>query len=64
MGVRVGVTNFFWGQSIGIVETNTFQLTFFSSVKIVGAKGLTGKTFLDQSIGINKTYTFQLQFFI
>jgi len=29
MGVRVGVANFFWGQSIGIDETNTFQLTFF-----------------------------------
>jgi len=23
MGVRVGVANFFWGQSIGIDETNT-----------------------------------------
>jgi len=29
MGVRVGVTNFFWGQSIGVDETYTFQLTFF-----------------------------------
>jgi len=25
MGSRVGVTNFFFGQSIGIDETNTFQ---------------------------------------
>jgi len=29
MGVRVGVANFFLDQSIGIVETNTFQLKFF-----------------------------------
>jgi len=28
MGVRVGVTNFFLDQSIGIDETNTFQLKF------------------------------------
>jgi len=28
------------GQSIGIDETNTFQLTLFSSTKIVGATGL------------------------
>jgi len=29
MGVRVGVANFFWvNQSIGIDETNTFQLQF------------------------------------
>jgi len=40
MGVRVGMANFFWGQSIGIDETNTFQLTFFFSMKIVGASGL------------------------
>jgi len=40
MGVRMGVANFFWGQSIGIVETNTFQLTYLSSMKIVGAAGL------------------------
>jgi len=38
MGVRVGVANFFWGQSIGNDETYTFQLTFFSSMKIVGAR--------------------------
>jgi len=30
----------FLGQSIGIDETNTFQLTFFSIMKIVGATGL------------------------
>jgi len=29
MGVRVGVANYFLGQSIGIDETNTFQLKFF-----------------------------------
>jgi len=29
MGVRVGVANFFFYQSIGIDETNTFQLKFF-----------------------------------
>jgi len=42
MAVRVGVANFFWGQSIGIDETNTFQLTFLSSMQIVGATGLCG----------------------
>jgi len=42
MAVRVGVANFFWGQSIGIDETNTFPLTFFSGMKIVGATGLDG----------------------
>jgi len=42
MGVSVGVANFFWGQSINNDETNTFQLTFFSSMKIVGAAGLGG----------------------
>jgi len=40
MGVRVGEANFFWGQSIGIDETNTFQLKFFFSKEIVGATGL------------------------
>jgi len=39
MGVRVGVSNFFLDQSIGIDETNTFQL---SNMKIVGATGLGG----------------------
>jgi len=29
MGVRVGVANFFFDQSIGIDETNTFQLKFY-----------------------------------
>jgi len=42
MAVRVGVPNFFLGQSIGIDETNTFQLKYFSSMKIVGATGLGG----------------------
>jgi len=42
MGVTVGVANFFWGQSIGIDGTKTFQLTFFSSMKIVGATDLGG----------------------
>jgi len=73
MGVRVGVANFFCGQSICIDETNTFQLTFFSSMKIVGATGFGGlwalewawqTFFFDQSIGISKTNTFKLKFFI
>jgi len=29
MGVRVGVANLFLNQSIGIDDTNTFQLKFF-----------------------------------
>jgi len=29
MGIRMGVANFFLDQSIGIDETNTFQLQFF-----------------------------------
>jgi len=33
----VGVANFVLGQSISIDETNTFQLKFVSSMKIVGA---------------------------
>jgi len=40
MGVRVDLSNFFFYQSIGIDETNICQLTFFSSMKIVGATGL------------------------
>jgi len=40
ISVSVGVANFFLGQSIGNDETNTFQLTFFSSMNIVGATGL------------------------
>jgi len=42
VGVRVGVAKFFLDQSIGIDETNTFQLKSFSSMKIVGATGLGG----------------------
>jgi len=30
------------GQSIGIDETNTLRLQFLSSIKIVGATGLSG----------------------
>jgi len=41
MGVRVGVANFFLGQSKGIDETNTFQLKSFR-MKILGATGLGG----------------------
>jgi len=37
MGVGVGVD-----QSIGIDKTNTFQLTFLSSMKIVGVTVLGG----------------------
>jgi len=40
MGVRVGVSNFFLDQSIGIDGNNTFQLKFLTSMKIVGATGL------------------------
>jgi len=36
------VANFLLGQSIGIDETNTFQLEIFFSTKIVGASGLGG----------------------
>jgi len=32
----------FFGQSIGIDETNTFQLKHFSSKKILGATGFDG----------------------
>jgi len=42
MVVRVGVANFFLGKSIGIDKTNTLQLKFVSSMKIVGATGLGG----------------------
>jgi len=42
MGVMVGVTNFSLGQSIGIDETNTYQLKFVSSIKNVGTTGLGG----------------------
>jgi len=42
MGVRVAVANFFLGQSIGVDETNTYQLKFFSSKESVGSKGLDG----------------------
>jgi len=42
MDIRVGVENIFWGQSISIDKTNTFQLSYFSSIKIVGAIGLGG----------------------
>jgi len=71
MGVRVGVVNFFWGQSIGTDKTNTFQLTFYSNMKFVGATCLGGlwalqwawQTFFEL-IGINKNNTLQLKFFI
>jgi len=39
MVVRVGVANFFGANQY---ETNKFQLTFFFSMKIVGATGLGG----------------------
>jgi len=52
MGVRVGVANFFFYQSIGIVET----------MKIVGVKGGVSNFFLGQSIGIDKNNTFQFKF--
>jgi len=46
MGVRVGVANFFLGQSIGIDENNTFQL---SSIKTVGA---TAGRFVGVRVGV------------
>jgi len=42
MGVRVGVANFFLGQSIGIDKNITFQLKVLSSMKIVGVTDLGG----------------------
>jgi len=36
------VENFFLDQSIGIDESYTFQLTFLSSIKIVGSTDLGG----------------------
>jgi len=51
MGFRVGVANFFWGQSIGIDGTNTFQLPFFSSMKMVGATDLGGLWALQTFLG-------------
>jgi len=59
MGVRVG-------QSIGIDETNTFQLKFFTIMKIVGVTGFRGlwalksNFFLGQSIGIDENNTGKL----
>jgi len=61
MGVRVGVENFFLDKSIGIDKTNTLQLTFLSSMIIVGATGLGGlwplewawQTFFSIGIGIS-----------
>jgi len=62
---------FFWGQSIGIGETNTFQLKLFFNMKIVGATVFGGlwalewawqTFFLNHSIGIDETNTFQLKF--
>jgi len=41
VGVRVGAANFFFDQSVDIDETNTYQLQCFSSMKIVGAVGVT-----------------------
>jgi len=46
MGVRVGVANFFLGHSIDIDETNTFHLTFVSSMKILCATGKSGRSTL------------------
>jgi len=40
MGVRVGVANFFLGQSLGIVRY--YQLKFFSTMIILGSTGLGG----------------------
>jgi len=48
-GVRVGVANFFFDQSIGINKTNTFHF-LDQSIGIVETN-----FFLDQSIGIDET---------
>jgi len=40
MGIRGGVANLFLDQSIGIDDTNTFQIHFSSCMKIVGATGV------------------------
>jgi len=73
MGVRVGVANFFLNQSIGIDETNTFQLNLFILHENCGRHrfsrfvgGIVGVAnfFLVQSIGIDENNTFQLKFFI
>jgi len=57
-------SNYSLDQSIGIDETNTFQLQFFYSKKIVGATGFGGlwdlrfgvpNFLLDQSKGIDET---------
>jgi len=42
VGVKVGVANFFFSQSIGNDETNTIQLKLLSSMKIVGVTGFRG----------------------
>jgi len=55
MGAKVGVANFFLGRSIGIDETKTFQLKFFSSMKIVGATGSGGLWALDWAWHIRVT---------
>jgi len=71
MGVRVGVSIFFFDQSIGIDETNTFQLKFFilhencgrhRFGRFVGVKLGVANFFLGQSIGIDKNNKFQLKF--
>jgi len=47
-------------------ETTTFQLTFFSSMKIAGARGLGGLWALEWAwqtlFGIDEDNTFQLKF--
>jgi len=69
MCVKGGVANFFLGQSIGIDETNTFQLKFLKKknfLKIVGVTGIRGvgvkvgvaNFFLRQSIGLMRTIHF------
>jgi len=53
-GVKVGVGNFFLGQSIGIDKNNTFQLKFSVGVTVLG--GLWALTSIDEN------NTFQLKF--
>jgi len=65
------VANFFLVQSIGIDETNTFQLKFFiyhencgrhRFSRFVGVKVGVANFFLGQSIGIDENNTLQLKF--
>jgi len=55
VGVKVGVANFFLGQSIGIDKNNTFQLKFYFSIKTVEATVLGGLWALEWAWHIAET---------